>query len=524
MFVRRHHLSAAVVLAFALAACDGPTTPPEATPGGPSAAIQQDGRWIVVFKPGVADVPGLARQLSAAHRGTLGPTFRHAIQGFAATLPAQAVEALRRDPRVAYVQPDQVVRAVQTTQYGPPWGLDRIDQRDRPLSGSYTYDRTGSGVTAYVIDTGIETSHSQFGGRASAGFDAFGGSGQDCNGHGTHVAGTLGGSTYGVAKSVGLVAVRVLDCSGFGSTSTVVAGIDWVRANHATSSVANLSLGGGPDQAIDDAIANLVASGVTVVVAAGNDNVDACTQSPARAPLAVTVGATNSSDQEASFSNHGSCVDTYAPGVGITSAWLNGGTNTIDGTSMASPHVAGVAALFLEANPGAAPSTVRGALEGYSTPFRLTLLGPGSGNRIVHSRFPNGGNGRAAIHRLYNPTYGDHAYSHSPSPSGGWSPEYTNYFYLNVVDPGPGFAPLYACYISWRHDWSLSSQASCGGSTNYGLMGFMATSQLSGTVPLYAMEKPGVDWFFTVDAGERAYALTVGWQDRGIAGYVYQQP
>ncbi|HEV3051696.1 MAG TPA: S8 family peptidase, partial [Longimicrobium sp.] len=294
-------------------------------------------RWIVVFNERVSDAPGLARQLAAAHGGQLHHTYEHAIKGFNVTLPASAAEALRRNPNVKYVEADGRVQAAQVGS----WGLDRVDQRDLPLDGSYTYTRTGAGVTVYVIDTGIETGHWEFGGRAWGGFDALGGNAEDCNGHGTHVAGTVGGANYGVAKSVSLVAVRVLGCDGWGAWGDVIAGIDWVGWTHGTPAVANLSLGGWQNQAVDDAIQNLVWSGVTVVVAAGNSSDDACYYSPARAPDALTVAASNQGDQQAWFSNWGSCVDLFAPGEGITSAWLYGGTNTIDGTSMASPHVAG---------------------------------------------------------------------------------------------------------------------------------------------------------------------------------------
>ncbi len=379
----------AMAVAFGLAACSdvpsGPTLPADAPATRQAGRASQviPNRYIVVFKHDVSDAPGLARQLATAHGATVHHTYQYAIKGFAATLPEGAAAALRRNPNVAYVEQDQRVELVQAGS----WGLDRVDQRDLPLNGGYGYTATGSGVTAYIIDSGIETSHWEFGGRAWVGYDALGGNGQDCNGHGTHVAGTVGGASYGVAKAVGLVSVRVFPCSGGSQWSTIIAGVDWVRYHHATPAVANMSLGGWASQAVDDAVHNLVASGVTVVVAAGNATYDACQYSPARAPAAITVGATNQADQRAWFSNYGSCLDLYAPGEAITSAWLYGGTNTIDGTSMAAPHVAGAAALYLAGNPYAAPSTVASAILSTATPNRLTGITGGAPNLLLHTLF-----------------------------------------------------------------------------------------------------------------------------------------
>ena len=289
-------------------------------------------------------------------------TFEAALSGFVAEMDPATAATLAADPRVESVERDLPV-SVLATQSGAPWGLDRIDQRSG-TDGSFTYSTTASNVTAYIIDTGIKTGHVDFGGRATNGFDAFGGNGQDCNGHGTHVAGTVGGSTYGVAKGVQLVGVRVLDCNGSGYNSGVIAGVDWVTANASGPSVANMSLGGGASSALDTAVRNSIASGVTYAVAAGNENQNACNVSPSRTAEALTVGATDTSDRRASFSNYGSCVDLFAPGVGIRSAWYTSNTATasISGTSMASPHVAGAAALYLAGNPGASPSQVSQAI------------------------------------------------------------------------------------------------------------------------------------------------------------------
>ena len=530
MTIRRQSFGAFALL-LALAACSDVPTTPSAAPAraaesrGPARAGGTiPGRYIVVFKKDVADAPGLARRLAQANGGTLHHSYQHAIKGFAATLPAPAVEALRRNPNVAYVEPDGRVQTVAAS-----WGLDRIDQTDLPLDGVYNYTATGAGVTVYVIDTGIETGHWDFGGRAWAGFDALGGSGQDCNGHGTHVAGTVGGATYGVAKSVGLVAVRVLDCGGWGTWADVIAGIDWVAWNHATPAVANLSLGGGANQAVDDAIQNLVWSGVTVAVAAGNSADDACWYSPARAPDALTVGASNQWDGQAWFSNYGSCVDLYAPGEGITSAWLYGGTNTIDGTSMASPHVAGAAALYLEGNPWASPATVSAHILGTATPGRLSGLGWGSPNLLLFTGSGGGGGPRASLARTYNPNNGDHMYGFDPGEGWqyGYYAEYAQYFYL-PQSPAGGHAALYRCWTPGNQtgDHFLSTDPGCEGSTWEGVMGYVATSQVAGTVPLYRLYNPGLqDTFYTTDWGEADYAANwYGYYHQGVTGYVYTTP
>jgi subtilisin family serine protease len=365
------------------------------------------GQYIVVFKDNLvasASVSAIAAEMAATYGGELIQTYDAALNGFAVKFAAEASEsaaaALGADSRVAYLEPDRLVTiaaedAVDTIQTNPTWGLDRIDQHNLPLNAQFKYNNTGAGVNAYIIDTGIRTSHTQFSGRATYGYDAVDGSlpADDCNGHGTHVAGTIGGATYGVAKSVQLIAVRVLDCSGSGSTSGVISGINWVKQqkqlHQNTPMVANMSLGGSFSSALNQAVASAIRAGVTFAVAAGNSNANACNSSPSSTATAITVGATQSNDARASFSNYGSCVDLFAPGVSITSAWntSNSATNTISGTSMATPHVAGVAALYLQAHPTASPSAVDAALKSSATLNKVSNRGSGSPNRLLFTNF-----------------------------------------------------------------------------------------------------------------------------------------
>jgi subtilisin family serine protease len=363
----------ALLLPLAVAACADETRSPVAAPDAAApvlsiAAAIQD-QYIVVLKEG-------ANPRSVAAVAGVEPRYVYnaALTGFAARLNAGQLNALQRNPNVDYIEQDGVATAV-TTQSGATWGIDRIDARSG-IDGLFTYTATGLGVTAYIIDSGIRYTHTEIAGRASFGFDAFtdGQQGNDCNGHGTHVAGTVAGTTYGVAKAATLKAVRVLDCGGSGSWSGVIAGMDWVTANHVKPAVANMSLGGGASTSVDDATRRMIAAGVATAIAAGNGNMggreqDACNYSPARVAEAMTIGATTKTDAKTSWSNYGACVDFFAPGAGITSSWYTSdiATNTISGTSMASPHVAGVAALYLQGNPGASAQTVRDALYAATT-------------------------------------------------------------------------------------------------------------------------------------------------------------
>ena len=367
-------------------------TPDRAQPApilGLSAADALPGRYIVVLNEKTPMNDTRAADEVRRDGGRIQFEYHTVFRGFAATMNEKAVENVRRNPDVAFIEADRVVRASSGTQTPATWGIDRSDQRALPLSNSYSSTATGSGVTAYVIDTGMRLTHSQFAGRASDGFTAINdglGAG-DCNGHGTHVGGTIGGQTYGIAKQVRLVSVRVFDCAGSGTSAGVISGIDWVTRNAAKPAVANLSLGSAVSPVLDTAVRNLIASGVTAVAAAGNSNADACTNSPGRVPEAVTVGATTSSDARSSFSNYGTCLDLFAPGSTITSAWHTGDAiiANLSGTSMAAPHATGAAALFLQNNRTATPQAVRDALVSAATTGVVSSAGTGSPNRLLYT-------------------------------------------------------------------------------------------------------------------------------------------
>jgi len=373
--------------------------------GSPAAAAPAEGSirdagtpvvvadsYVVVLKSDGASVNSRTQSLAGKYGASVKHTYTSALRGFSATMSEARAKRLAADPAVDFVQRDGVYSISGTQSPTPSWGLDRIDQRDLPLNNSYTYPNVAETVHAYVLDTGIRFTHSDFGGRATSGRDTVDNDNDatDCHGHGTHVSGTIGGTTYGVAKSVRLVGVRVLNCQGSGSTAGIVAGIDWVTANAIKPAVANMSLGGGVDSALDTAVNNSISSGVTYGLAAGNGDIfgnpqNACSTSPARTPAAITVGATQSNDAKASFSNFGTCLDIFAPGVSITSDWLTNdtATNTISGTSMATPHVVGAAALVLQANPSFTPQQVRDTLVNNATSGKVTNPGTGSPNKLL---------------------------------------------------------------------------------------------------------------------------------------------
>jgi subtilisin family serine protease len=379
-------IAAVTALAAAAPAAAAPAQGAIVNAGGEGAIA---GDYIVTLKSSAPrGIAATAQTLASRHRASIKRTYASALTGFNATMSEADAKQLAADPAVFSVEQNHKKYATGTQTNPPSWGLDRLDQRNLPLNSSYTYPNTASNVTAYVIDTGILTTHSTFGGRATSGWDAVDNDSNatDCNGHGTHVAGTVGGTQYGVAKGVKLVGVRVLDCAGSGDDAGVIAGIDWVTANKSGPSVANMSLGGSASAALDAAVRKSIAAGITYAIAAGNDGANACGDSPARVTEAITVGATSRTDARASWSNYGSCLDIFAPGVSITSSWIGGSsaTQTIDGTSMASPHVAGAAALYVSANPTATPQQVRDGLVNAATSGLVTGPGTGSPNKLLN--------------------------------------------------------------------------------------------------------------------------------------------
>lgn len=348
-------------------------------------------QYIVILNKDAGPSIDFAQNIAKQHGAKVLQSYDTVLKGFAIYLPDTAatafVEAMKKNPQVLSVENDIIMKIDATTQSNPDWGLDRIDQKALPLNSAYSYLQTGSGTTAYIVDTGILSSHQQFSGRVLSGYTAIsdGNGTTDCNGHGTHVAGTVGGSTYGVAKNVNLVPIRILGCDGSGASSNVIAGLDWILKNGKKPAVVNMSLGGDASTSLDSAVENLFNNGYVMVVAAGNSNTDACSASPARVSKALTVAATDSTDTRASYSNYGSCVDIFAPGSQINSSWIgsNTATKVLNGTSMATPHVAGVVAEMLQSTPTATPQTISTNLLNQAS-TNVVKNPSGSPNRLLY--------------------------------------------------------------------------------------------------------------------------------------------
>ncbi len=348
-------------------------------------------QYIVILNKDVGSSNEFAQGIAKQHGGRVLQTYDAVLKGFAIYLPDVAGtafdEAMKKNPKVVSVENDTIMKIDATTQSNPDWGLDRIDQKNLPLDSAYSYSQTGSGTTAYIVDTGILSTHQQFSGRVLSGYTAIsdGNGTSDCHGHGTHVAGTVGGSTYGVAKNVSLVPIRILGCDGSGASSNVIAGLDWILKNGKKPAVVNMSLGGEANASLDSAVENLFNNGYVMVVAAGNSNTDACSTSPARVSKAITVAATDSTDTRASYSNYGSCVDIFAPGSQINSSWIgsNTATKVLNGTSMATPHVVGVVAEMLQSTPTTTPQTISTNLLNQAS-SNVVKNPSGSPNRLLY--------------------------------------------------------------------------------------------------------------------------------------------
>ncbi|AJQ97343.1 S8 family serine peptidase [Gynuella sunshinyii] len=497
-------------------------------------------RYIVVMNKDAANTMGIssradfaisARDFSAKYGAQVATTYTHALAGFVIEASESQALAISQDSNIEYVIEDSIV-SVSASQNASSWGLDRIDQRGTELDEIYNYDFDGKGVNAYIIDTGIRASHNDFEGRVSLDYSVVndGRGADDCNGHGTHVAGTVGGKYWGVAKAVDLHSVRVFGCNGKGYTSDVIAGVDWVTSHASLPAVANMSLGGESNRALDDAVNNSINSGVVYVVAAGNDNIDACKESPARLSAAITVGAVDFDGKRASFSNYGRCVDLFAPGEDIPSAYFRGDSSieVLSGTSMAAPHVSGIVALYLQNHQKASPVAVSNALQAVTTYGVIGNKGSESPNLLAYSRYT--ATNRSALFRYYNGSVKDHFYTRSWSelqggtPS-GWKLESVE-GYINGTQLS-GTKPLYRYYNtkSGDHFYTVNWSELGGGSGNYkyeGITGYVPGAASAETKSLYRyFNTSSGDHFYTTNWNELGGG-TGSWRYEGVACQVYK--
>jgi subtilisin family serine protease len=488
------------------------------------------GSYIVVLKDSTEKQKSFstsavaASQLASKYSVESEYVYEHAISGFSVKATEDQAKRMAQDPSVAYVVEDGKV-SINATQMGAPWGLDRIDQRSNSLNKSYIYNQTGAGVHVYVLDTGIRSTHTQFNNRVDLDFTSIndGNGPSDCNGHGTHVAGIIGGSKYGVAKDVRLHSVRVLPCDGDGPTSRVIAGVDWVTANARKPAVANMSLSGDANRALDDAVRRSIRSGITYVLAAGNKySRNSCTYSPARTRAAITVGATRSNDSKADYSNIGTCIDMFAPGSGITSSWWTSDTATltINGTSMAAPHVAGTAALYLQNHQNASPEEVSNTLQRMASFNKLSGLGSGSPNIMLYSRHST--LRRYPFFRYFNTSNSDHFYTTTWSELGAGG--FSSWHYEGVQ----GYlSPTHKAnttklfrYLNTKngdhfYTTNWSELGAGGGNWNYeGVAGYVPTVAASDTAELYR--------YVNTISGDHFY--TTNWSELGAGGgsWVYE--
>ncbi len=518
---RRRFAGLGVAAAMAIALVSAAPSPAAAAEGrllgtGNPNAIADS--YIVIFKDGAA--PGtkaqsLTSRLSSTYGAKVEHTYSHALRGFAGTMSRAAARRLAARPEVAYVEQNGTVQ-IQATQTNPPsWGLDRIDQRNLPLNSSYSYSTAASNVRAYVIDTGIRVTHTTFGGRATWGTNTTGdGINSDCHGHGTHVAGTIGGAQYGVAKGVALTAVKVLNCAGSGTWAAVAAGVDWVTSHHTAGApaVANMSLSTAANTTIDDAVRNSIADGIVYVIGSGNNNSDACNYSPARVTEAITVNASASTDARASFSNFGTCTDIFAPGVAITSAG-NGSDTAADimsGTSMATPHVAGAAALVLSPSPSLSPAQVANAIFANATPNKITNPGAGSPNRLLYTIASTPPSAQVPLYR--HTSGADHISSTSTAISGFTLEGSLGQIKTSQVS---GTGPLYQCLVGGT-DYMSSNNSACEGQAVVGVIGYVYASPPASPYRTLFRCRMGLDHFDSVAANCEGQIV------EGVLGYLLQ--